>query len=314
MIESRGIKPLKGRVNYSIPLNGVKLGTIKERSDCTAMLNRILANRQSASRSKERKARYITELERKVQTLQTEATTLSAQLTLFQRDTTQFTNENTELKLRLQAMAQEAQVGNYQDEVFCDVIPMQACHLLLGRSWQYVRATVHDGRTNRCDQKTITLWGESSDIDNELLRKLSVQNLIIAFCDVKTTLYQGNFGLGSTSITTMWIDPAFEKAKSLQEWFLFEKEKHRDITLLPSLQINRAKTLTIADIAGRLFDNENEESPFYRSLMLSAKKEYTFLVRLDAKYARDRATRRFIAEEVHEVKNPILVDVLDEET
>ncbi|KAL3652296.1 hypothetical protein CASFOL_001977 [Castilleja foliolosa] len=36
----------------------------------------ILANRQSAAQSK-RKARYISELERKVQTLQTEATTLS---------------------------------------------------------------------------------------------------------------------------------------------------------------------------------------------------------------------------------------------
>ena len=47
-------------------------------------LYRILANRQSASRSKERKARYMQELERKVQTLQTEATTLSAQLALFQ--------------------------------------------------------------------------------------------------------------------------------------------------------------------------------------------------------------------------------------
>ncbi|KAF3496010.1 hypothetical protein DY000_02052011 [Brassica cretica] len=45
---------------------------------------RILANRQSAARSKERKARYIQELERRVQSLQTEATTLSAQLTLFQ--------------------------------------------------------------------------------------------------------------------------------------------------------------------------------------------------------------------------------------
>ena len=48
------------------------------------MMRRILANRQSAARSKERKARYIKELERKVQTLQTEATTLSAQFTLFQ--------------------------------------------------------------------------------------------------------------------------------------------------------------------------------------------------------------------------------------
>ncbi|GLT94607.1 hypothetical protein SLE2022_123370 [Rubroshorea leprosula] len=59
---------------------------------------RIIANRQSAARSKERKARYISELERKVQTLQTEATTPSAQLTLFQRDTTDLSSGNTELK------------------------------------------------------------------------------------------------------------------------------------------------------------------------------------------------------------------------
>ncbi|KAM7271941.1 hypothetical protein ACFE04_031155 [Oxalis oulophora] len=71
---------------------------------------RIIANRQSAARSKERKARYMSELERKVQTLQTEATTLSAQLTLFQRDTTGLSSENTELKLRLQAMEQQAQL------------------------------------------------------------------------------------------------------------------------------------------------------------------------------------------------------------
>ncbi|KAJ4824282.1 hypothetical protein Tsubulata_040818 [Turnera subulata] len=77
---------------------------------------RIIANRQSAARSKERKARYITELERKVQTLQTEATTLSAQLTLFQRDTTDLSTENTELKIRLQAMEQQAQLRDALNE------------------------------------------------------------------------------------------------------------------------------------------------------------------------------------------------------
>ncbi|XP_010486780.1 PREDICTED: transcription factor RF2b-like [Camelina sativa] len=77
---------------------------------------RILANRQSAARSKERKARYIQELERKVQSLQTEATTLSAQLTLYQRDTNGLANENTELKLRLQAMEQQAQLRNALNE------------------------------------------------------------------------------------------------------------------------------------------------------------------------------------------------------
>ncbi|KAF8394822.1 hypothetical protein HHK36_018758 [Tetracentron sinense] len=80
------------------------------------VIYRILANRQSAARSKERKARYISELERKVQTLQTEATTLSAQLTLFQRDTTGLTTENTELKLRLQAMEQQAQLRDALNE------------------------------------------------------------------------------------------------------------------------------------------------------------------------------------------------------
>ncbi|CAA6667735.1 unnamed protein product [Spirodela intermedia] len=71
------------------------------------ILPSIWANRQSAARSKERKMRYIAELERKVQTLQTEATTLSAQLTMLQRDTSSLTSENNELKLRLQTMEQQ---------------------------------------------------------------------------------------------------------------------------------------------------------------------------------------------------------------
>lgn len=77
---------------------------------------RILANRQSAARSKERKIRYTSELERKVQTLQTEATTLSAQVTMLQRDTSGLTIENKELKLRLQAMEQQAHLRDALNE------------------------------------------------------------------------------------------------------------------------------------------------------------------------------------------------------
>ncbi|XP_022747849.1 transcription factor RF2a-like [Durio zibethinus] len=77
---------------------------------------RILANRQSAARSKERKMRYISELEHKVQTLQTEATTLSAQLTLLQRDSVGLTNQNNELKFCLQAMEQQAQLRDALNE------------------------------------------------------------------------------------------------------------------------------------------------------------------------------------------------------
>ncbi|KAG2663114.1 hypothetical protein I3843_16G014000 [Carya illinoinensis] len=77
---------------------------------------RILANRQSAARSKERKLRYTSELERKVQTLQSEATTLSAQVTLLQRDTTGLTAENKELKLRLQAMEEQSHLRDALNE------------------------------------------------------------------------------------------------------------------------------------------------------------------------------------------------------
>ncbi|KAI4371424.1 hypothetical protein MLD38_019663 [Melastoma candidum] len=83
---------------------------------------RIWANRQSAARSKERKMRYIAELERKVHTLQTEATTLSAQLTLLQRDTSGLTAENSELKLRLQTMEQQVHLQDALNEALKEEI------------------------------------------------------------------------------------------------------------------------------------------------------------------------------------------------
>ena len=33
---------------------------------------------------------------------------------------------------------------------YCDVLPMDACHLLLGRPWQFDRSAYHDGRRNTC--------------------------------------------------------------------------------------------------------------------------------------------------------------------
>ena len=49
----------------------------------------------------------------------------------------------------------------YSDEVWCEVIPMDACHVLLGRPWQYDRQTKHDGFKNtysfRKDGVNITL-------------------------------------------------------------------------------------------------------------------------------------------------------------
>ncbi|KAJ0453140.1 putative nucleotidyltransferase, Ribonuclease H [Helianthus annuus] len=40
-------------------------------------------------------------------------------------------------------------IGNkYTDEIWCEVVPMDACHLLLGRPWLYDRRAKHDGFRN----------------------------------------------------------------------------------------------------------------------------------------------------------------------
>ena len=52
-------------------------------------------------------------------------------------------------------------IRKYEDEVLCDVVPMQAGHLLLGRSWKLDRKVKYDGFTNKYssvhNQWTITL-------------------------------------------------------------------------------------------------------------------------------------------------------------
>jgi len=40
-------------------------------------------------------------------------------------------------------------IGKYKEEVLCDVVPMEATHILLGRPWQYDRQVLHDGLTNK---------------------------------------------------------------------------------------------------------------------------------------------------------------------
>ena len=40
------------------------------------------------------------------------------------------------------------QIGPYKDKILCDVMPMDVCHILLGRPWQFEKKVTHDGRSN----------------------------------------------------------------------------------------------------------------------------------------------------------------------
>ncbi|KAK4841756.1 hypothetical protein QYF36_009976 [Acer negundo] len=69
-------------------------------------------------------------------------------------------NDSGEVRVNKQVLVSFS-IGRYKDEVTCDVVPMNAGHILLGRSWQFDRHVTHDGYTNRysfvLDKGSITL-------------------------------------------------------------------------------------------------------------------------------------------------------------
>ena len=48
-------------------------------------------------------------------------------------------NEKCELQLH---------IGNYNDKILRDIMPMDVCHTLLGRPWQFDKSITHDGKNN----------------------------------------------------------------------------------------------------------------------------------------------------------------------
>ena len=70
-------------------------------------VKRILANRQSAQRSRVRKLQYISELERSVTTLQTEISALSPRVAFFDHQRLILNVDNSALKQRIAALAQD---------------------------------------------------------------------------------------------------------------------------------------------------------------------------------------------------------------
>ncbi len=60
----------------------------------------------------------------------------------------QWLNDCGEIKVNKQVLVSFS-IGRYHDEVLCDIVPMHAGHILLGRPWQFDRKVMHDGFKNR---------------------------------------------------------------------------------------------------------------------------------------------------------------------
>jgi len=57
-------------------------------------------------------------------------------------------SENGEINVDKQVLITFS-IGNYKDNVLCDLVPMDATHILLGRPWQFDKKAFHDGHSNK---------------------------------------------------------------------------------------------------------------------------------------------------------------------
>ena len=75
--------------------------------------------------------------------------------------TIQWLNQSKGLQITQRCLLSLSIGKTYKDEIWCDVVPMDACHVLLGRPWLFDRSVIHDGRMNTYtftkDHKKITL-------------------------------------------------------------------------------------------------------------------------------------------------------------
>lgn len=68
---------------------------------------------------------------------------------------------------------------SYQDENTCDVLEMDACHIILGRPWQFDRSVTHRGRENTYSFK----WND---------RKIALLPLVPEYSTPLTPVQKGN--------------------------------------------------------------------------------------------------------------------------
>ena len=67
----------------------------------------------------------------------------------------------------------EFHTSTYKDEILCDIIPMDVCHILLGRPWNYDKKSIHDGRKNTYSLEKAGKRHTLSPLEDEAVQGIS---------------------------------------------------------------------------------------------------------------------------------------------
>jgi len=126
----------------------------------------------------------------------------------------QWLNQSKGIQVNSRCLVSFSIGKNYQDELWCDVIPMDACHMLLGRQWLYDRKVMYNGFLNTYsftkDSKKITL----APLSLSKLHEIKPQNkpkhsdLLLAISEPLLKASQYEFKAFKEWILSMQEEPA----------------------------------------------------------------------------------------------------------
>ena len=100
-------------------------------------------------------------------------------------------------------------IGHYFDEVLCDIMPMDCCHILLGGPWKYDRYAIHDGRLNK-----YTLWVNGKKILLPLIESPDEVNCtIVKICIVNGKKFEKEMKKKQIYFSIIPRRPSFSSSK-----------------------------------------------------------------------------------------------------
>ena len=105
-------------------------------------------------------------------------------------------------------------IGHYVDEVLCDIMPMDCCHILLGRPWKYDRHVVHDGRLN---QYSLGKWEETKTLLPLIEVPDEVNCTIVNICMVNGKQFEKEVNKNKVCFSIIPRKPSFVNGDRVQE-------------------------------------------------------------------------------------------------